>query len=191
MKTVQDNIHAALKFRRKGGERGFGMAIKELSDALKLDPRDAEANFYMGKFLYEKGSIYTALEATEAFEAATRLNEEYLSPYYFAGLTYYHLGALDKAIQHFRKVVEIDPNYLIAYYHLGRALTKKKLWDEAIHAFESIVGVNSDDSDVFFNLGYCYLKVGGEDRATWAFNRALELNPDDENTKEMLKHLIR
>jgi hypothetical protein len=74
-RTAKSHIDEALKLHRVGGEGLFGPAIDELAKALELDPHNAEANFYMGKFVYESANAFKALGG-EADEAGFRIKSE-------------------------------------------------------------------------------------------------------------------
>ena len=105
-------------------------AGKELSHAVELKPRYADARHYYGHYLESQGRTN---EALLQWQRAWQLDP--LSPIINAelGYTHYFAGNWDETIKHSRKALELDPNFLLAYQFLAQAFEQKGDYQEALN----------------------------------------------------------
>jgi tetratricopeptide (TPR) repeat protein len=93
-------------------------AIKQYTEALKIDPNLAQAynnrgNAYAGLGDYKK--------AIADYAQAIKIDPNNAEAYYNRGLAYYNLGDTSKAITDWTQAIKIDPNLVQAYYNRGVA----------------------------------------------------------------------
>jgi type IV pilus assembly protein PilF len=106
------------------------MARTAFEDALRIDPRDSDANHNMGHFLCETGH---ELEGVKYFMTAVQ-NPLYASPaksYTGAGACYEKAGHMDDAFGDYARAIRLDPNYVPAMLPYARLLMAKGQLDEA------------------------------------------------------------
>jgi tetratricopeptide (TPR) repeat protein len=100
----------------------YDRAIKEYTDAIKLDSNNdfanASAYYYRGLAYYHK---YEYNEAIRDLNRAILLNPTKATAYYYRGVVYYHKNEYDNAIRDFNEAIFLDPSDPTAYYYRGVA----------------------------------------------------------------------
>jgi tetratricopeptide (TPR) repeat protein len=125
-------------------------AKAELEAALKWNPEDHEAFFYVGKILKEMSDFTAALLA---FEKASRSPELRLKCLVERGGCYMSQGALDKAIPELERASkqikdEALPESLYCRYFLAMCYEKTRSLDQAIEQWERIYAKKPNFRDV-------------------------------------------
>ena len=119
-------------------------------------------------------------DAVAELRAMARI--EKLDPIYFynTGNALARLGAIDDAMEAYRKAIEQrHGNYARALNNLGVLLLRQGEWDKAQEAFTSAVRLeNSRYGEASFNLGRVYAARGEADQAIKEWSRALAVAPD-------------
>lgn len=119
-------------------------------------------------------------EAVAELRAMART--EKLDPVYFynTGNALARLGAIDDAIEAYRKAIEQrHGNYARALNNLGVLLLRQGEWDKAQESFANALRLeNSRYGEASFNLGRVYAARGEADQAIKEWNRTLAVTPD-------------
>lgn len=152
--TVRDNYRPnpeAVKSYNLGvkyhGDQDYESAIKAYGDAIKREPKFAEAYYGIGLGHYLLGRDS---EAKEAFEQAKGLKPEYSDAYYCLGLLRYKAAIVsgqpekaieDQAIAAFKKATEINQEYADAHFMLGQIYYNRGLYQEAIPALKQAIAI--------------------------------------------------
>ena len=124
-------------------------AIPELREALKLDPRRADAADALVHILRDRAQ--TASQQGDLNSALTMLIEA-------------------------RTYAPANPDVL---FQFGVVALKQSLIDDAIQAFEKALAVRKDDPFTMFYLGYALMDEGKFEDARRQFARYVDLRPDD------------
>jgi len=74
--------------------------------------------------------------------------------YYAAGRMFEQQGAIDQAVEQYRKAVALNHNYAAAYQRLGLVLSITDRHDEALAALSRAVELKSDNAVLRNNLGF-------------------------------------
>jgi tetratricopeptide (TPR) repeat protein len=122
---IQDYIRTAealkrgIQLREKGD---FDGAIREYTEAIRLNPKYAEAYCMRGIAYKNKGDLDKAIaDQTEAI----RLKPKYAEAYCLRGVAHKEKGNIDKAIGDLSEAIRLDPNDADAYHNRGWAHSKK------------------------------------------------------------------
>jgi len=83
-------------------------AIKELQQAIQIDPNYAEAHCELG-VLYQEKEDYNA--AYRELQKAIKINPDYAEAHFRLGIIYQVLKGYNQAITEFEEVLKIDPNF--------------------------------------------------------------------------------
>jgi len=111
-----------------------------LKKAAHLDPRNAEAHFYLGK-LYTSAKAYP--KAIRAYDKAIGLDPYLTDGFFNLGFLYYATKAYARAEQMFGRVVELQPSYLDeAYFNLAVVQNLQGKNEESIRNLEKALEVN-------------------------------------------------
>jgi tetratricopeptide (TPR) repeat protein len=125
-------------------------ASATLEEALKLDPNNLTAQFYMGKVLKDSKEYSASLPY---FEKASRDQEFKVRALVETGSCYMSLKMIDKAIPELDRAVKISGNdaetdCLYARYFLGLCYEKKQDLPTAVAQWEKIYAIKKNFRDV-------------------------------------------
>ncbi|MCY3868328.1 MAG: tetratricopeptide repeat protein [Gemmatimonadetes bacterium] len=166
-------------------KRQYQKALEAFEEAVKLDPKNAQAYRAMGK-TYQKLRNYK--KAIEAYQMATSIKTDYAAAYFEMGelqlqATQDYTGAQASM----RKVLSIDPNFAdgkardrlkVAYLKEGTTLFRRRNYKAAAAQYESATQVDPSDATVFYNLGLAHRSARSVNAAREALETAIELNPN-------------
>ena len=167
---AHNNLGAALAKKGQIDE-----AIRQLQEALRLQPHFAPACNNLANALLLKGQID---EAIGQYQEAIRLNPDHAEAYYNLGTALLLKGQTDEAIRQFQEVLRLKPDHAEAHYNLGNVLGSKGQTDEAIRQFQEAIRLKPDHPLAHYNLGNAFLLKGQMDEAIRQYLEALRLNPN-------------
>jgi tetratricopeptide (TPR) repeat protein len=109
-------------------------AIVQLSKAVEVDPRLADAHFHLGTALAEARRWE---DAVPAYRRAVGLPSLTVPDYAYQnlGLALFHVRKYAEAEQALRFALSLDPKLQAAHYNLGLVLTAQKRPEEAKESF--------------------------------------------------------
>lgn len=87
-------------------------------------------------------------------------------------------GALERAVEQYRKALEIQPDFSTARNRLGITLNRLGRHAEATVEFREAVRQKPDQAFLYNNLGFSLYLEGNYSQAEQAFQRALALKPN-------------
>jgi tetratricopeptide (TPR) repeat protein len=87
-------------------------------------------------------------------------------------------GAMDDALEAYRRSVELDATHLDAALNLGRLLHESGRLEEAEAHYRSVLMIRPDDSLAAFNLGVLLEDQQRVDEALCAYELAIQHDPD-------------
>jgi hypothetical protein len=99
-----------------------GGALPMLQEAVKSDPKSAEAHNFLGSAF---SSLGRTAEATEQFRAALELRPEYSNARLNLANALVKAGKLDEAIAEYRRILEANPGDELTRDQLEKALLKR------------------------------------------------------------------
>jgi tetratricopeptide (TPR) repeat protein len=145
-------------------------ALRELENASRLNPRDANAWFLRSQ---AAGNLNKLDESLEAAVRALALDPGNAAAYYVAGEDGLGLAAqaYDRVYGH--RAGDVFYQYLLD----GQRSAAQKGWPIAIDRYQLAQKANPDDPETNFSLGSAYLEVGRYPEAAAAFERCLKDAP--------------
>lgn len=94
-------------------------AIRELELALKDNPGDGDASYFLGGLLVQEGRD---TEGIPYLERARKVKPDFWAPYFYLGKAKLRLEHPAEAVVLLQRAVELNPDDASVYYQLGRAL---------------------------------------------------------------------
>jgi tetratricopeptide (TPR) repeat protein len=94
-------------------------AVRELELALKENPGDADASYFLGGLLAQ-GERYK--EAIPYLERAKKAKPDFWAPYFYLGKAKLRLDQPAEAVVLLQRAVALNPDEASAYYQLGKSL---------------------------------------------------------------------
>lgn len=120
-------------------------AIADFSEAVQLDPANAQAKDNLGRALMTKGSVD---EAIPHFNKALHLGPETAEFHINLGIALAKKGQLADAAPHFRRALALSPDSVDARYYLGKALVMTGQGEEGLAYCKQALSKGPDNLQV-------------------------------------------
>lgn len=135
------------------------------------NPRDRFAS------IDELRSSATKLMVSNNFSPPPVRGREHLSTLelHNKGLSFQHLGELDKALSCFDRIIEMTPHSVTAWSNRGTCLAKLGRQEDAIAAFEKAIRIDPKNPRSWSNHAKCLIKSNRLDEATESLNQSLRI----------------
>jgi tetratricopeptide (TPR) repeat protein len=93
------------------------------------------------------------------------------------GVTFYESGAIDLAIEEFRRATKRVPWVATYWLNLGAALLDKDKGEEAESALRRALRLKPNSQSAYYHLAQLYKKRGDQAATRAAYEKAIELGP--------------
>ena len=150
------------------------MAIKTYSDAIKLNPYEAEMYNSRGVAFSLKGKYDSAISD---YTEAINLNPNFVSAYGNRGAAYKEIGDVNSTIEDCTTAINLNSNFVSAYAKRGWAYSSKGEINRAIKDYSKVISLDPNFANAYNNRGVAYANKGDYDRAIRDFDREIKLNP--------------
>ena len=132
-KEEENYISSGKKLYEK---KEFAAAASSFDEALKMNPRNAEALTYKGAAFSELKQYKDSLLA---LNSALKIDSEYKYAWYWKGIVLKNLGKKEKAVEYFEKTLELDPDYKYAKAEKTEYLigVKRKTLEDKMRWYET------------------------------------------------------
>jgi len=144
-----------------------------LNQALKVEPSNPEANFYMAR-LHAVRQEWTG--AIESMRAALDRVPNRPSYHYEMGRIYIGAKKVPEAIEEWRTAVKLDPGYADAWAAIGEAEQEGQRCSEAIPAYEAALKADSSRTALLVAVGDCDAQTNHWADALARYLEALKAN---------------
>ncbi|MFP3043154.1 tetratricopeptide repeat protein [Treponema primitia] len=158
------------------GRKDYDTAIREFTEAIRINPNYADAYFLRGFAYGSKGDNDRAIaDYTEAI----RLNPNYTNAYYNRSLAYGAKGDNDRAIADYTEAIRLNPNHANAYYGRGLVYYNKHEYDRAIADYTEAIRLDPNYTDAYYNRGLAYQDGKRDyDRAIADYTETIRIDPN-------------
>ena len=95
------------------------------------------------------------------------------------GISLFHLGKHQEAIECFDRVIEINPENIEAWYNKGLILKNLGEHQEAIECFDRVIEKNPEDEGAWGNKGLLLHELGELNEEIICYDNILRINPKD------------
>jgi tetratricopeptide (TPR) repeat protein len=190
--------------RVHNGKGQYNLALQEIQQALKLEPRDPDA-------LLGEAAVYASMgqedKAESTYKKAAALRPQHWGGYYELGVFYYRQKRYTAAAAEFERVLEIAPDNAMAhatlggmmqllrrdaeaekhlqrsielqpsyaaYTNLGALYYRERRWAESAAMTQKALEINANDWRAWTNLGLAYEWLNRKSEAEEAFRKELE-----------------
>jgi tetratricopeptide (TPR) repeat protein len=134
-------------------------AIVYLSNAIKLQPNDAEIYYNRGVAYDNLGQYQSAIKD---YNQAIQLRPGYAEAFYNRGTIYSEIGQYQRAIEDFNQAIRLQPNDAEAYHGRGFAYDKLGRYQRAIEDYNQAISLQPNDANTYNNRGINYLSQGNK-----------------------------
>src|SRR2546425_4706156 len=145
------------------------------SHAVAIDPGSSIGQLSLGLALARQGKL---AEAVEHYEAALRLEPDYVDANYAWGNALARQGKLAEAVEHYQAALRVKPDHANAHTNAGSALAGQGKLAEAIEHYQQALRAKPDHADAHTNWGEALAQQGKLDEAIEHYRRALQIRPE-------------
>jgi tetratricopeptide (TPR) repeat protein len=160
-------------------------AVAELSQAIRLNPRNVQAHQVLGSLYYSRSDFaqalphYAFVSAWAETPASSNNDAAKAAWHYRYAICLGRERKSPEAIEALRKAVQRDPGMIAAWHQLGAEYQVAKEIPKALDAYRSGLKVNSQDFALNQGLGNALLESGQTEAARRQIEQTLRLRPDD------------
>jgi Flp pilus assembly protein TadD len=158
-------------------------ALRELEEAVRLEPRRAAARTALGTALQASGRTG---EALREYREALRLDPGYANAHFDLAQALRANGRTKEAIPHYREAVRLRGDDAEIRAQLGGALQQAGLLEEAVLQDRAALALDPLHANARFNLAQALAAQGRLEEARIEFEAAIEKRPDDPDLRNGL-----
>jgi S1-C subfamily serine protease/cytochrome c-type biogenesis protein CcmH/NrfG len=155
-------------------KRDYDQAIRDYTEAIRLDPSDAAAYGCRGKAWFAKLDCDEAIrDATEAI----RLDPN--EPHYYSCRSCAWFGKMeyDEAIRDATEAIRLDPSDAVAYGCRGNAWFQKMDYNTAIRDYTEAIRLDPTDATAYCFRGDAWSAKQDYDQAIRDYDQAIRIDP--------------
>lgn len=150
-----------------------------LSRVKGLVPKNAEVNYYLGRYNRKNGSYS---RAAENFEQAIKTNTEYVAAYAEYGDMLVELEDYERAIKQYESALEIAGQNVNILNKLADTYGENKQYEKAVSIYEKAIDASGNNFAARKGLGDLYMERGQLEKAIDNYNKALGIRADAETS---------
>jgi len=166
----------------------YGNADKWLTDSVKMNPRDAITQYFLGRSKYNEKHFD---EGVRAFKECLRLDPKYVGAADNLGLAYEGLGKTEEAIEAYKTAIAAANGAdAKPYFDLGTLLLENGKTQEALPNLVQAVRIKPGDAGAHRELGKAYLELSRLPEAQAELEKAVKLAPENGPTHFLLARVF-
>jgi tetratricopeptide (TPR) repeat protein len=170
----------------------YASADHWLTRSVELDPRDAQAWYYLGRTKYNENRFE---EAILAFQECLKLDPQNVKAEDNLGLSHHALGRTDNAVAAYRNAMAWQERGLekIAgpFLNMGILQLEQNRTSEALTFLLQAEAIAPDDSRTHEQLGRAYSRLDSFEKAQTELEKAVALDPNSSSLRFMLGQTYR
>ena len=174
----QDKIFTANQKIAEGWKfyaaENYKAAVQSFTDAINLNPRNAEGYFGRGTAYNELGDNQNAVADYDKSIA--------IAPNFYAynnrGKAHFELGNYSKSLEDFNKAIQVNPQSTTAYYNRSKIYLAQQKYNLALADLNQAVEIDKNNFMPYIQRGAAYYVLGKLDLSLKDFNKAVKLNPN-------------
>lgn len=151
-------------------------AVKDLNQAIELDPKNALAYNKRGDAYYRLGD-YEQAQADSS--QAISLNPQDANAYFDRGFALSELGKYKEAIADYTQAIKLNSKDAYAYYGRGLARTQLKDNKGAIGDFNKAIALKPQYTEAYLQRGILRRRLRQRIEAIQDFDTVIKINPSD------------
>ncbi|KAL0218080.1 hypothetical protein RCL1_008928 [Eukaryota sp. TZLM3-RCL] len=117
-------------------------------------------------------------EALDAYDAAIRVDPNYVYAHYNRGLVLKQLQRYDEALQAYDAAIRVDPNYVHAHNNRGDVLAKLNRPNDALESYDNALRVDSRNVYAHNGRGLVLENLQRFNEALEAYDAAIRVDPN-------------
>jgi len=150
-------------------------ALECYREAVRADPKHAQAHAYIGNVLRQLRRLD---EAMAAYDRAIAAKPDYAEVHYNRGTLLQQAGQARAALDSYESALTANPAFVEAHYNRGELLSQAGNTAEALRSFDAAIELNRGHAGAHAGRGIALMALGQPAAAVASFDAALQLRPD-------------
>jgi tetratricopeptide (TPR) repeat protein len=159
----------------------FVQAASEYREALKLDPKFAEAYNGLGVAYLNQEDEDAAIES---FRKALELSPNLIHARINLALAYFEQGQIDEAIRENERALVINPDIAEVHFNLALGYQARHQFARAIEEYQNALRINPRLAQAYFNLAALQEQNGDKTEALKNYRSFLNVSENEEEFAE-------
>ncbi len=156
-------------------------AINYADEAIKANPRNADAYLVRAKAYFERRPDKALIDAKKCLEINPKIADAHL----VRAKSLFMLESDSKeAFAELKTALELNPKIEGAYDFLGIGYASQKDYGKALECFSKAIAVNPEDRKQFFHRATVYEALGRDDKAIQDYSTVIKKWPGDKHAHE-------
>lgn len=151
-------------------------AVKELREAIRLDPDFTDAHLILGLEFIQRGNMQ---EAEKELREAIRIEPDNSQAHFYLSISLYMQGYVEESEKELRETIRVDPHYVDAHYELGLLLKQHGRLEEAEKELREAIRLNPTHDDARSELATLLFKPESLEQAETEFRAAIDSDPNN------------
>jgi tetratricopeptide (TPR) repeat protein len=157
------------------GAGAYDKALEAAEEAIRINPRYAEAYYYLSLVHQKRGELDRGIAAAKQSLA---LDSELYMAYYTLGTIYFEKEQYPEAAEAFEQFLGVYPAFPETHHLLAVVYTAQKKFDRAVAEFERELRINPYHVLSHLNLGQIYwFEMKNRQKSILHLRTALRLDP--------------
>jgi predicted Zn finger-like uncharacterized protein len=169
--NLKVNVAVGALLLDKGDLTGAETALNQ---ALKVEPSNPEANYFMAR-VHAARSEWTS--AIESMRAALDRVPGRASYHYELGRIYRDAKKIPEAIEEWKTCVKLNPRHADAHTAMGEVYQDAQRYDDAIVAYDAALKADPTRTALLVSVGDCYAQTNHWTEALARYQQALARDP--------------
>lgn len=162
-------------------------AARHFSDALEMNPEDAEVHYNLGNILIR---LSRTTEAISHYSEALRINPRLAEAHNNLAGILLNQGRFKEAINHYSEALRLNPTDAEIHNNLGFIMARQSRVAEAIRHYTEALRINPGFAEAHNGLGVVLANQGRIPEAISHFSEAVRINPHDAKAQNNLKNAL-
>ena len=169
---VKETVDQGKAYQDKGE---YDLAIQNFSEAIRLNPRYADAFYHRGFARWFKGENDLAIQD---YSEAIKIDQNHVDALSRRGFVFRNIGNTDRANQDFDRATSINPTGAEGLVSRGRAYLYRGDNDGAIQDNSEAIRLDPNSHEAFTGRGLAYANKRDFDNAIRDYDQAIRINPN-------------
>lgn len=165
----------------------FDDAMKGLAATLRNDPKDYDANYYMGKVLFQKHDFEKAIIC---LKRAANINPEKAEVIENLSIALFNAKKYRESLPYLKKACENNPDNKETLFYLASAMNESGMGDKALKIFMHLRTNPQFGAKSCVAAGGIHDKMNAPDKSIQDYEIALKLENVDQETKLIIYYKL-
>lgn len=157
----------------KRDDRDLDGKIQDYSEAIRLNPRYAEAYNNRGRAFHHKGKYDQAISD---YDRAINLKSSLVEAYINRGVVYGEKRMYEESMSDYAIAIKLKPDLAEVYVNRGNNHIDNEIYDEAITDYTYAISLQPTLAEAYLNRGVAYRLIDEYESAMRDYNEAIKLN---------------